>query len=145
MKKMLLMLLCFCCVSVFAAEAEEESWSFFEPAFTPEIPYDAANTKICGVKAGLPCSGGVKPVYGVEGSVVYAGTENVTGLQCSLITAKAVKVSGLQLSLLNFSVKVAGVQLGIVNIADDSAFQIGIVNIIKNSPLTFFPVINFRF
>ena len=90
----------------------------------------------------MPASGGPAPVYGVESSILYAGTDEVNGVQASLITTDSKETTGLQFSLVNFSVKVAGLQLGIVNIADDEAFQLGIVNIIRNSPMPCLPIVN---
>ena len=125
------------------AEAPRDyDWTFIAFSFGTDIPADAATTSVYGVKIGIPASGGPAPVYGVEGSILYAGTDEVNGVQASLITTDSKKTTGLQFSLVNFSVKVAGLQLGIVNIADDEAFQLGIVNIIRNSPMPCLPIVN---
>ncbi len=124
--------------------ADEAPWTFLQLSFGTDLPADAATTKVYGVKIGAPASGGPAPVYGVEGSVLLAGTEKVTGLQGSLITADAKEVTGIQLSLVNFSIRVAGVQIGIVNFAEDEAIQIGILNFIKNSSVPCLPVMNIR-
>ena len=160
MKKSLL-LLAVTALSVFSAVAAEPAapaksapqpavaepprdydWTFIAFSFGKDIPVDAATTSVYGVKIGVPASGGPAPVYGVEGSILYAGTDEVNGVQASLITTDSKETTGLQFSLVNFSVKVAGLQLGIVNIADDEAFQLGIVNIIRNSPMPCLPIVN---
>ncbi len=117
-------------------------WTFIAFSFGTEIPADAATTSVYGVKIGVPAGGGPAPVYGVEASVLYAGTDEVNGVQTSLITTDSKRTTGLQFSLVNFSVKVAGLQLGIVNIADDEAFQLGVVNIIRNSSVPCLPIVN---
>ena len=125
------------------AEAPRDyDWTFIAFSFGTDIPADAATTSVYGVKIGVPASGGPAPVYGVDASILYAGTDEVNGVQASLITTDSKKTTGLQFSLVNFSVKVAGLQLGIVNIADDEAFQLGIVNIIRNSPMPCLPIVN---
>ena len=63
----------------------------------------------------------------------------------SFIGTMSKAIGGLQFALLNFTDRMSGLQLGIVNIAEEQSFQLGLVNVIKNSPLPFFPIINFRF
>ncbi len=129
---------------MFTAAAEEE-WDVFAISFTDEVPVNAATTTIYGVKVGVPITAGPAPVYGVDCAVGWAGTQKVSGFQGSLGVADCKELSGLQLSLVNFGVKIAGVQLGVVNISEETAFQIGILNIIKKSPVVALPVINCRF
>ncbi|MGF0038164.1 LA_2272 family surface repeat-containing protein [Victivallis vadensis] len=130
--------------AVGAEPVPNDDWSFITLAFTPTQPAAAATTTVCGVKVGLPMSGGPAPVYGVEASVFNAGTDKVVGIQTSLISTVSEETTGLQFSLVNFSVKVAGVQLGIVNVADDESLQIGLLNFIKNSPVFCLPIVNVR-
>ncbi|MBS1370150.1 MAG: hypothetical protein HPZ91_09375 [Lentisphaeria bacterium] len=120
-------------------------WSFINLQFFPEVPTEAGYTQTFGVKVGAPVSAGEAPVYGVEASVLWAGTDEVNGLQCSLISCKAEEVTGIQFSLVNMSVKVCGLQLGIVNFADDETFQIGLLNFIENGPVFCLPIVNFNF
>lgn len=47
--------------------------------------------------------------------------------------------------MVNIVKKIYGLQLGVVNIAEDVSFQIGLINYIENSALPVFPVINVRF
>ncbi len=125
-----------------AEPPRDYDWTFIAFSFGTDIPADAATTSVYGVKIGVPATGGPAPVYGVDASILYAGTDEVNGVQTSLITTDSKKTTGLQFSLVNFSVKVAGLQLGIVNVADDEAFQLGLVNIIRNSPMPCLPIVN---
>lgn len=128
-----------------AEPPRDYDWTFIAFSFGTDIPADAATTSVYGVKIGVPATGGPAPVYGVDASILYAGTDEVNGVQASLITTDSKKTTGLQFSLVNFSVKVAGLQLGIVNVADDEAFQLGLVNIIRNSSVPCLPILNVRF
>gem|GEM_PF-1304763 len=120
-------------------------WTFINLQFFPGVPTDAGYMQTNGVKVGAPVSAGEAPVYGVEASVLWAGTDEVNGLQCSLIACDAQEVTGIQFSLVNMSVKVCGLQLGIVNFADDETFQIGLLNFIENGPVFCLPIVNFNF
>ena len=46
---------------------------------------------------------------------------------------------------MNNAKKVYGLQLGLVNLSEDAAFQIGLVNYIKNSKVPFLPILNVCF
>ncbi len=72
-------------------------------------------------------------------------TGDVDGFQAGLFNV-AVNVNGVQLSGVNVARgEVCGTQLGFVNIAKKKSFQFGLVNIIKDGPLPFFPFFNFSF
>lgn len=152
MKKVWLFLTAvFCAVTVSAAESasqtkvENPDWTFFNIVLVPGSPETGDTTEVYGLKLGLFGTGGEASVYGIDTAVCYAGTNNTTGIQTSLISTGGNFVRGLQFSIVNFSVKVAGLQLGIVNYAEQEAFQLGIVNIIEDSPVYCLPVINCRF
>ena len=130
-------------LSVFSTSAEE--WDIFALSFTENAPADSALTDIYGIKVGAPISGGPAPVYGVEASVLWAGTLDVKGVKCSLIGTDGSSGAGLQLAIVNFIHRWSGLQLGIFNYATDKSFQIGLVNIIKNSTVPFLPFVNCRF
>ena len=119
-------------------------WTFINLQFFPGIPTDAECTQTNGVKVGAPITTGKAPVFGVEGSVLWAGTEEVNGLQCSLIACDAKEVTGIQFSLVNMSVTVCGLQLGIVNYASDKTFQIGLLNFVEDGPVFCLPILNFN-
>ena len=120
-------------------------WTFINLQFFPGVPTDAECTQTYGVKVGAPITTGKAPVFGVEGSVLWAGTDEVNGLQCSLIACDAKKVTGIQFSLVNMSVTVCGLQLGIVNYASDKTFQIGLLNFVEDGPVFCLPILNFNF
>ncbi len=120
-------------------------WTFLSFSFTPDVPEDAAYTTVYGVKVGVPITGGPAPVNGVDAAIFYAGTDEVNGLQASLISTGGKWVTGIQFSLVNFSISVAGLQLGIVNVAEEEAFQIGLLNFIKGGSVYCLPIINVYF
>ena len=72
-------------------------------------------------------------------------TDYVDGIQTSLIMTKGKEVNGLQFSLVNMVERLVGLQLGIVNLADDATFQLGILNYNENGILPLLPVLNFNF
>ena len=132
--------------SVYAGDSSSAGqWDIFTLSFTENAPADAALIDTYGIKVGAPISGGSAAVYGVEGAVLWAGTENVYGVKCSLIATDGKTGAGLQLALLNFIDRFSGLQLGIFNYAKNEAFQLGLINIIENSPVKFLPIINCRF
>ena len=132
--------------SVYAGDSSSAGqWDIFTLSFTENAPADAALIDTCGIKVGAPISGGSATVYGLEGAVFWAGTEKVYGVKCSLIATDGNTGAGLQLALLNFIDRFAGLQLGILNYAKNEAFQLGLINIIENSPVKFLPIINCRF
>ena len=57
------------------------NWDFLAFSFTADYPSSAALTPVCGVKVGIPISGGPAPVYGVDAAIFCAGSENLTGVQ----------------------------------------------------------------
>ena len=101
-------------------------------------------TETYGVKGGAPFGVGA-PVYGLEASVLGSLTDYVDGIQTSLIMTKGKEVNGLQFSLVNMVERLVGLQLGIVNLADDATFQLGILNYNENGILPLLPVLNFNF
>ena len=119
-------------------------WTFINLQFFPTVPPNAGTTQTNGVKVGAPITDGEAPVFGLEASVFWAGTDETNGIQCSLIACDAKKVTGIQFSLVNMSVSVCGVQIGIVNYAQDKTFQIGLLNFIKNGPIFFIPFVNYN-
>ena len=130
---------------VAAPAVQNYNWTFIAFAFGTDLPKEAATTSVYGVKVGIPASGGPAPVYGVEASVLWAGSDNIYGFQGSLIAADSKNLNGLQLSLVNFGVDVAGIQIGIVNFSENSGLQFGLLNHIKNSPIPWLPLINCKF
>ncbi|MCF7792008.1 MAG: hypothetical protein K9M56_08425 [Victivallales bacterium] len=67
------------------------------------------------------------------------------GLQASAANITGGPVYGLQIGAVNTAESVQGLQIGIFNLAKKSGFQLGVLNIISNGWLPFFPIINFSF
>lgn len=108
-----------------------------------DTPPSAATTETYGVKAGAPFGVGA-PVYGLEGAVLGALTDNVDGVQTSLIMTMGKKVNGLQFAIVNTVDDLCGLQLGVFNYAKHTSFQVGIFNYIEDAPIPFLPVLNFK-
>lgn len=124
------------------------AWDFFSFTFVPEnIPFEANNSVIYGFRIGVPIGFGKdSTVSGTELSLFGSMSSRVNGVQGACLYNTATRVDGLQAApIVNIADDVNGVQFSIVNISKDSAFQIGIVNYIKNSPVPVLPIINVRF
>ena len=124
---------------------QQKDWTFLQLAVAEDTPSDVGTTTVCGVKVGVPISVGRAPVYGVEAGVLCAGTDEVTGLQASLITTMGKEVTGVQFGIVNMVETMKGLQLGIVNVARDKSFQIGLLNHIEGACFPYLPLINFKF
>ena len=127
--------------------ADSENWDFVGVAVFPTAPPSADIVDVYGLKLGLPVSFGEKTkVVGVEAGLFAATTKRVKGIQCALLYCESDKVSGVQANpIVNIADDVDGVQAGLINIADGSSFQIGLINYIEDSSVPFFPIINFKF
>lgn len=122
-----------------------DDWDFFQITFFPWVPTDSMDSKVYGVKLGLPLSTGKGCVWGVETSPVTCQTENVCGTQLAPAFNSCTNMSGLQASVVNVAKSAKGLQLGLVNVATDCGFQIGAVNYIEKGWLPICPIINFSF
>lgn len=122
-----------------------KEWDFLQIGIWFGVPAQTDNTDVYGIRIGAPFCGGRSKVIGLETAVFCGATDYVKGAQACIITSISKKVVGFQGSIINFCDEVEGLQFGIVNVAEDKAFQLGILNFIKNSSVPFFPVINFRF
>ena len=101
---------------------------------------------VYGFRIGAPVAFGNNSfVAGIELSILAGMSSEVYGLQAAPIFVSADHVEGIQFSVVNIVKKIYGLQLGVVNIAEDVSFQIGLINYIENSALPVFPVINVRF
>jgi hypothetical protein len=67
------------------------------------------------------------------------------GLQMGIVNVDTVKLKGVQMGVYNYSEEVRGVQFGIVNIAKKCGVQLGLINVIEDGWLPFFPLINVSF
>jgi len=171
MKKMFLGLCLFLlfCVSVQAFNTSALQISIWAPR-TQLVPDDI---DISGLKLNLPY-GSNQNVSGLDLGLVSINdntaalqvnlfnraAENFAGLQLGLVNvagaSDGISVSffnsvenisrGLNLALINTALEHRGVQIGLVNYTEFlTGFQIGLVNIVTNSTIPFFPIINFCF
>ena len=131
-------------VVVIGEDANATPYEVAMLTFWYNTPPSSNYTETYGVKGGAPFGVGA-PVYGLEASVLGSLTDYVDGIQTSLIMTKGKEVNGLQFSLVNMVERLVGLQLGIVNLADDATFQLGILNYNENGILPLLPVLNFNF
>lgn len=74
-----------------------------------------------------------------------AGRADLTGLQVGFWN-EARSIRGVQAGIINVSDTVQGVQFGLINRTESMyGFQLGGVNVIRESELTFFPIMNVGF
>ena len=74
-----------------------------------------------------------------------AGRADLVGLQLGLIN-EARSVRGVQVGIVNLAESVCGIQFGLVNRAETAyGFQVGGVNVIRESDLSFMPIVNIGF
>ena len=132
-----------------AAQAPEKTGSdyeFFSLAFFPGVSTSPDYVDVYGVRLGAPVSFGDHSfVAGAELAVLAAMTSGIYGLQSAGLFVTADRVEGVQFSIVNNAKMVYGLQLGLVNLSEDAAFQIGLVNYIKNSKVPFLPILNVCF
>lgn len=130
-----------------APPAKEQQWDFLSITFVPGVPRTADVFNVYGLKLGLPIGfGSGSFVAGVEGSLFVSMSDEVYGVQAAPLFNNGRKIEGLQAStLVNIADNVKGLQFGIVNVAKEKSFQIGLLNFIKDSSVPFFPFVNFRF
>ena len=121
------------------------------------LPY-GGNNRITGVDLGFAstsdnCSAlqiNLLNMVSERYSGVQVGVFNLCGesrgCQVGLLNTTDQNASGLQVALINSTIEMTGVQVGLINITDFMiGFQIGIVNIIRESIVPFFPIVNFCF
>ena len=82
--------------------------------------------------------------YGLEtGSLVASTYKSMYGLQIGGLATSADELMGIQIGAFNVAKTGYGMQIGVINSADTFyGVQIGAINMIKNSTVTFMPVIN---
>jgi len=82
---------------------------------------------------------------GLQLGVLNLNFQNSTGLDLAVVNTASKNMRGVQLGIVNYVSNQKGVQLGIFNSAEWSSIQFGLINIIKNGWLPFFPFFNFSF
>lgn len=126
---------------------KKNEYDVFTFAFAPGVSTSPDYVNTCGIRIGIPISHGKEAyVAGIDVAIIGAMTSQVYGLQTSFIYTSAEKgVDGMQFSIVNNAGTINGLQLGIVNVARDRSFQVGLINVIRESPLMVFPFVNVRF
>ena len=127
------------------APAENE-YEFFSLTVCPGISTAPDAVDVYGVRIGAPIGFGDDSfVAGIELSILAGMSSGIYGLQAAPMFVSADRVEGIQFSVVNIVRTIYGLQLGVVNVARDTAFQIGLINYIRESPLPVFPFVNVRF
>ncbi len=97
---------------------------------------------------GLQAVGTLGMVENLEGAQIAPVTmvkKKLTGIQFGAVNLSKDSLTGFQGGAVNIAKKVKGLQFGVFNYSDGKTFQIGGINIIKNSWLPFMIGINFKF
>lgn len=82
---------------------------------------------------------------GVQAAIVNHA-ERSEWLSLGLVNITGDRARGIQFGALNSTMEMRGLQVGLVNYAElMTGVQIGLANIIRESPVVFFPFINFCF
>lgn len=82
---------------------------------------------------------------GLQLSVINLNFQNSTGLDLAIVNATSKNMRGVQLGLGNYAGNQKGLQFGIFNMIEKCGLQIGLINIIQDGWLPFFPIFNFSF
>jgi len=122
----------------------EPPYEIFQVTCWYGTPSSSLRNETRGLKLGIPFTAGLA-VYGVDLGIFGALSDEVDGVQLGFFTTLSEEVNGVQIALVNIANTIAGLQLGVVNVADDQAFQIGLLNYIEDGWLPLFPFINFNF
>ncbi len=124
---------------------EEKPWDFLGVSFVRGVPSSSNESNIGGIRLGLPVAGGDNRVYGIEVGAACCWTWEVVGVQTAPLFCVSEKLSGLQASPVNVTGKIEGLQFGLVNIADEATFQLGLVNYMRDGILPYTIILNFKF
>lgn len=82
---------------------------------------------------------------GFQLSVININSQNSTGFDLAVVNSTSKNMRGMQLGVVNYVKNQKGIQLGIFNVSECSSIQFGLINIIQNGWLPFFPFFNFSF
>ncbi|GEM_PF-188405 len=85
---------------------------------------------------------------GLQSAAIAIADGDLAGVQFGAVYSHCSgEFNGLQTGLVNYSDEMNGLQLGFVNITRymGSGVQIGLVNVIQNSPVPFLPIVNAKF
>lgn len=154
MKKFFALFAAVCMFSVCTLQAQEakkqqpreNDYEFFSLTICPGISTAPDSVDVYGLRIGAPVAfGNDSFVAGIELSILAGMSSGVYGLQAAPIFVTSEHVEGIQFSVVNIVKTIYGLQLGVVNVAEDAAFQIGLINYIENSSVPLLPIINIRF
>jgi len=171
MKKLLIVfavIFC-CCLGLSAFDTSALQISIWAPRtqLVPEeidisglklnLPY-GGNENVAGLDLGLVSINGNSSALQVNlfnrSSESFAGLQvglvNVSGassgLSISLFNSVESISKGLEIGLFNTALEHRGLQIGLLNYCEFlTGFQIGLINIVTQSTLPFFPIVNFCF
>ena len=170
MKKALLAILVLLSVSAFSFDTIPLQIGLWAP--NVQIVPDEIN--VAGLKLNLPY-GGNKNITGIDlgfastsentsalqlNLILNQASEQFSGVQAAIVNhaersewlslgivnITGDRARGIQFGALNSTMEMRGLQVGLINYAElMTGVQIGLANIIKESPVFFFPFINFCF
>lgn len=124
----------------------EEGWRAFQVGILPDYPIGIRNSRVDGLKLGLPFSGGKRAIvngtelsllgsstYTVEGwqlALLVSAANHLDGAQMAVLTSIARQLNGFQFSLVNVAREVGGWQVALYNAAtyDVEGLQLGGIN-----------------
>ncbi len=85
----------------------------------------------------------IKDGKGIEGSLVNV-SETYQGLQFGGVNITD-NLKGFQASACNITKYTKGLQFGLFNYSSEGAAQLGVINIIEDSPIPFMPIFNYHY
>jgi len=119
-------------------------WDSLEIMIFPGFPSYPQNSLVCGVKIGLPVSGGEGEVRGLELAAFSSMTDKVDGVQLAPVFNLSKNMKGAQFGAANIATeKCNGAQFGVVNVSKKGGAQFGVLNFMDDGFLPVFPLINF--
>ncbi len=127
-----------------ASKSTAVDWDSLQIMLFPGFPSYPDNSLVCGLKIGLPVSGGKGEVRGVELAAFSCMTDKAGGAQFAPIFNLTKNLNGAQFGSVNIATeKCDGAQFGVVNVSKKDGIQFGVLNFMDNGFLPVFPLINF--
>lgn len=127
-----------------ATKSTPVDWDSLQIMLFPGFPGYPENSLVCGLKIGLPVSGGKGEIRGVELAAFSCMTDKAEGAQFAPIFNLTKNLNGAQFAVANIaSEKCDGAQFGVVNVSKKGGIQFGVLNFMENGFLSVFPLVNF--